>query len=260
MQENTLPDGRLQVVMNSGHAFELPMLPELDRDESSAIIFRATAGIISELSAEMKAVDRDETLSDIGKQQRLDPLREKAVTAVAASWANLAPFEKHLDEREAALLAVPQVDASHAAAAIEDREIRDWWRSLPTDERLKMLEKVTTEPGHERIELALLRSPIALADHETRAIREAWDKARRLENPAEALAIDAGRRALDWSRQGLAHVAGIAAAVTGWQPERVLRAVRSSPEDHIRRGATAWGFGPMELADMDRRIAARKAA
>ena len=64
--------------------------------------------------------------------------------------------------REQALYAVPELDPSAAAVAIEDREMRDWWRSLPTRERKEMLDHIKDAPDqHQRLAIALLRAPAA---------------------------------------------------------------------------------------------------
>lgn len=256
MELNTItnPDGSTTYHLPTGITFMQPPLDPLERESSAITLFEAAALGLGELAELTAKVRTDAALTDLGKTQKLDPERSKLVRLVANAWGNLEPFAADLDAREAKLLEVPTVDPTHAAVAVEDREIRDWWRTQSFEARAQMLERMRSGPELQRIELALLRSPVALLDGEARAVRENWERGRRLDNPGETVAIESGRRAIEWARRGLSQVAGLALPVTTWSGDRVLREIVAAAGDAPARGFDVFGFTPEEAARMRRRL------
>lgn len=246
--------GETVFTLQTGHTFTMPPLDQAERNSAYASIFDGALEVLNELSADTARITADETLSRIGREQKLEPIRRNAVLMVALSWTNLLPFERDLDKREATMLAVPQIHPTHSVEAIEDREIRDWWRGLPVKERATTLARFDSEPGLARIELALLRSPVAIADLELMAVRASWDRARRVDNMGEAIAISSGRAALDWARRGLGHVAGVMSSVLGWSTDRIAREILSSKEEGIRQGFPVFGISQEQAAHVGRII------
>lgn len=239
----------------SGHSFQLEPFPGAEKNSPQSAIFERALDVLGSFVQALRQIEADETLSPLGRERKLGPLRINAIREVARARANVDTIARGFDEREAAMLRVPTVDPTHSAVAIEDREIRDWWRALEPERRAEMMRLFDTEPGHERIELALLRSPVALADLELRSIREAWNRGRRLNNAAETLAIDNGRNVTEWARRGIAHVAGITASVTGLASQHILRAILEDEGDTDRGGYLAFGFTTGDAAEMRRRMA-----
>ena len=101
-----------------------------------------------------------------------------------------------------------------------------------------MMRKFDSEPGHERIEIALLRSPIALVDVEVSSIRAAWNRAAREQNPSEAIAIAEGRHEVEWGRHALLTAAAKARSATRWDDKRILERLITSKNN----GYAVYGF------------------
>lgn len=176
---------------------------------------------------------------------------------IASSWTALDDEERFIAEREAKLLAVPTIAPSNSVAAIEAREIRDHWRTMSLSERTAALATIDREAGHEKLMLALMRSPVAQADHEVKAVREVWNRTQRLSNPGEALSIEQGRANIAHARLCLAHAAGIAKRITGFDGNKVLSKLLASQNAHAQRGIAAFGVTPQDAARERRNMAAR---
>lgn len=183
----------------------------------------------------------DRTLSEIGIAQRLDPRREQITKFLAGHWSNVVQYEAQFDQREQQLLKVPQLHSQNTAEAITDWELRDWWRSLGVDERANVMREMHGGPEHDRIAIAMLRSPYRQLDIEVASIRHSWDQAARAKNPSETAAIERGRKLASWAKRGLAQVVGISQSVIRYSTQETLRVLASDPK--LSSGAAAWGLG-----------------
>lgn len=215
------------------------------------------AGIaaVTEAADKLVAVDRDSDLSVGGKEKRFTELRSKAVAGLANVVTSLNNIEDGVERREAKLLEVPGIAESNTVAAIEARQIRDWWKTLPSEERAKLLQRIDSQDGHETIALALLHSPVRMLDHEVQFARRV-ERTRRLADPATAVAIEIDKSAIEWTRRSLAHATGTAALSLKLDPQQTLRQIAA---DHptVNR---SLGFDDGQIAGMQRRLEAEKTA
>lgn len=236
-----------QARLIAGRSVELKALPEGDAGNPAIALAETAIEAANAFEARRKAIADDPNLSEVGKLAQLTPALKEVVCRVAGAAGQVAADAAAIDAREAALLAVPQLhDTAHGAAAV-DVEIRQWWRALDADERARMLQAFNDGPEHKRIELALLRSPIALADIELRSVREGWNRQARLDNPAEALAISSARRAQTWAREALAHVGGIVGTLPGVMREEVARSL-TGQASIVTDGGWVFSAAPKERA------------
>lgn len=238
-QSNLSADGVVHTA--AGRPFHLPKIEMEDLLEEPAMRLKASLDTINGLHDTTKTVMADDHLSSLGKEQKLKSHREKALDLIATHVEGIEVFSEHLDKREETLLAVPQ----NAAEAIIDRELRDWWRDQPNKARLAIIDQMSVGPEHKRLELALLRSPYAQADHELRMVRESWNRGRRLDNPAEAESISVGRRQVEWARRGMAHIAAITSLTLGQPRESVLRGLLKAGKGS--KALNAFGFTAVEV-------------
>lgn len=249
-----------------GREATLPPIPEPNVVSEPVELFKSAGRLVTEAAEKIDGITSDAHLSAEGKAARSDPLRADALGRVAAASAQLTMFERGVDAREQALYAVPELDPSAAAVAIEDREMRDWWRSLPTRERKEMLDHIKDAPDqHQRLAIALLRAPAPLAalDHELKVIGDVWRQSRRAADLARAAQLDFERASVEFAREGLAHMAGITRSMTGWNGDRTLRALLTSPLEPAREGWGVFNFGRDAVEHMRLRLDAeahRKAA
>jgi len=254
LQKTTETSGSVVYAFPTGHRFHHQAAPDHLRALEPVLVFEAMAELLGELGDKQSAIHRNETLSDIGRSRQLEPLRTDFIRRLAAVSSQMDGYAESLDKREATLTRVPSLDPTHSAMAIEDREVRDWWRSLSMDDRTKLLSRIDNEPGHDRLMIALMRAPVAQMqlDHEVALVRSVWNRTKRLDNPVEAEAVDSGRAALDWGRRGLAHVAGITSSVVDLEPALVLRTIVASDDDMTRKGFGVFGFDALQAAQQRR--------
>ncbi|SEN09934.1 hypothetical protein SAMN02800694_2768 [Luteibacter sp. UNCMF331Sha3.1] len=238
----------------AGTPFHLPALSDTDLAGEPAIRFAVALDAVNDLHAKTQQVQADPHLTGQGKDAQLRPHRERTLDQVAATLEALDSYSGSLDKREAELLRVPELHREAAAEAIIDRELRDYWRSLDMDGRHKLLDAMNSGPEHQRLEIALLRSPYAQLDHEIRVVRESWNRGRRIENPTEAFAIEAGRSQVEWGRRAMSHLSSITLRTTA-MGEGALKALVSAGRE---KAAKAFGYDQGQIEDMKRQIQIEK--
>lgn len=236
-------------------SFELPAIGTTESTKLPVVFFHGTAANLGDFAANVKSIREDVTLSELGRQLKLDPLKKEIVLGIASLDSSLDVEERYLDKREQALLAVPQIDQGHSVAAIEAREARDWFRALPAAKQNEMLQKMDEEPGHDVMLLALIRSPIPQLDRHALLARSIWDRSRRLANPSEALEIEQGRANVEWARRGAAHLAGMAKSFIGWNNDQIVRTVLTSDNEMLHISSKVFGISPRDVEQMKRVLA-----
>lgn len=239
----------------AGRQIHLKALPQADALPITQHAETALT-VADDLGTKSAAILGDRNLSSVGQEAKLTPLRTQAVLAVTSLAAALDEHAARVDQREAKMLAVPPITDAHSAAV--DIEIRTWWRQLPLAERTAMLEKFGATDDHNRIELALLRSPIALADHELKVIRAGWDEGARIEHMAEALDIAAERRAIAWTHETLLHAAAVISSLVG-RNGLILETIAAASSIHAD-GAWVFDIAAQTIAEAKRAAAVRKIA
>jgi hypothetical protein len=236
--------------------FSMPAIHESEAGTLPVLLFTGAVEELGTYGDKIPAIANDRDLSEIGRAKKLEPLQRDLVLRMANVDAQLDRDAAHFDKREAALLAVPKLENTYTAMAVEDVEARQWWREQPVEERAKLLKRIESEPGHERLMIALMRSPVPQLDLEVKFVADVWKRAKRLENPAEALAIDAGRQGVEWGRRGISQVAAITKRVLQWDDQRIVRTMLSSADPDHHRGLKVFGIDPMAAERVKRAIAA----
>lgn len=245
------------VTFSNGHRFDMPVITDGDLGAHPIILFQNIIPIVDEAFTALKDIGGDRTLSSLGVDQKSGPVKANLVERIAAAAGQVKLFDNTTTNLELKLYELPGIDQSHAVAAIEDREIRDWWRSLKIEARTKMLDQVRGDATkHERLMIALLRAPapLALLDHETKFMREVWNESKRLANPEIAAEIDISRQHVETARRGLGHLAGIASRVTEWKADTILRTLLASKFEPVQHGFDIFGFDAAQVAVMRQRI------
>lgn len=241
---------------NSG-SFELPTLEPVDTGSIPSTVFGNTIEQLADLTDQIARISEDRDLSDIGRQKKAEPVKRQAVLAIANLEANLEVEARHWDKREADLLAIPALDPTHAVGAIEAREARDWLRSLPSGKQAEVLERLKTEPGHEKLILAMLRSPIPELDHLSDFARTVWERTKRNSNPAESMAISSGRSTVEWGRRGAAHCAAVAKNAVGWDDGQIARTLLTSDNPAHHNAFKSLGLSVQQV-ELSKRVIAHE--
>ena len=247
-----------EVAFEGGHRFTMPAISDEDLASHPIQLLSSSIALAAENFGKLKTISNDGTLSALGIDQKSEPVKADMVSRIAAAAGQVRMFEGSILNMEARLYAFPTIDPGNAVAAIEDREVRDWWRTMKVSEQTKLLEEVKSDPGkHERLMIALMRAPapLSLLDWQTKFVAETWKEAKRAADPVTAHTIDNDRRLVETSRRGLAHVAGIAGRVSGWKAETILRNLIKSPFEPVAHGFDIFGFDSKQVALMRDRMA-----
>lgn len=254
----TTDDGGMKYVFGVNHAFERSAWPEgTELTECPSWIESAVddyAGYLDETSA----IRRDQRLSDFGKQQRLEPMHGAVLESMSKlRWA-LDDFSAKWDRTEQELLKVPDLGGDAGQAAI-DVEVRQWWRGMTQSERTNYLSELSRpDNSYGRIRLALLRSPIAVLDHELRLVREAWDTEKRALQPALAESVATARRTAEVAERAMGHLAGMAMVSTKWDADKIALHLLQSSHEPAQKGFRVFGIGAERMALIKRKAQAQK--
>jgi hypothetical protein len=242
------------------HKFEMPAISDAEFASEPVAVFMGAIAVTDSALTSLEMALGDPLLSPLGREQKAEPLRAEAIERVAAALGQVAHFEAGVNAREASLFSIPTIDPGASAVAIEDREIRDWWRSLETVDRAKFITNVKENPSkHERLMVALMRAPapLAMMDHESTAVREFWQDAKRAGNPDAAAAIDADRKSIDAANRGLAHLAMVARRSSGWHAKKVIETIVSSKYEPAKNAYQLFGFSERDAAQARREVMAK---
>ena len=253
---NSNNDGKAYTINGTGHIFHMPD-PAQTRIEGTAqyAVFNVMLEAVNSCASKKATILQDADLSVPGKERRILPEYQKAFDLLAAAYIRIAELDAIADHREAALFALPKLDPGHVACAVEDAECRAWYRNLSLAERTSVLEQLRQSADGAkrflRLQIALLRSPVPLPnDWETEAFGDLWKQTKRLDNPAEAVAIDAERAASAWAVRGLNFLFGILMMVSQWSRAALLSWLIA---DETRvPAAGAMGFGALDIAEAQR--------
>lgn len=243
----------------AGRPISLPSLPPYLENHPAVKTANHVLDQVDALHTLRQEVNNDPMLSPRGKATQLAKPTANMLKGIAAGAGVNLENRKSVDIREAKMLAVPAIAPSDAAAAAVDVEIRQWWRAMPANERWDMIKKFNESPDHQRIEAALLRSPVAMADPELLAIREGRNRQARIENDAEDIAIERDRAALDWSDTAIAQAAGCALSLSDMSKADLLRTVVTG-NNPMADGAYVFGFSQDEIDAAKRDVMLDEAA
>lgn len=235
--------------------FQMPVKPEILTENIALLTFPAAKETADNYLGAREAILADQRLSDLGKQERIEPLTEIALTLLGGHAENLAAFEFHLEGVDAELLAVDEPTTPYGIS--REKEVREWWRGLNDKQRLAVLDQFQDHPEKYRGVIdALLNSPLPaeLKNHELDFVRETHRKVRRLARPDLANRLDEGRISLAWAKRGLAHILGHMGREPGFSREATLT-------HHAAKGnksaLDALGFSPSEIELAFRKQAAK---
>lgn len=144
------------------------------------------------------AVRRDETLSEVGKAQRLKALEDLANTVRSQAVSAVADFADYVAKDEVETFTPPQLDKADAVSGLIDMELRTMVRAMDSKERAELGVKLLNEP---RLVEAILRSPLDMGPL-TLIARNVWADQVKATNP-HAGEVKRAREALEWAQATL---------------------------------------------------------
>lgn len=232
--------------------------PPAGVDENLSSWAFVVAGVCTVLTLADKtdAVTGDELLSALGKTNKLSPDRTRAILVVRNVVESATRAQASAGAALSALFEYPAIGGSPVEIAA-DREVRDRWHALGDEDKGKLLAEVLSDPlKHERVALALARSPWPLrygkADE---AIRQARETSVRSLQPLTVAKADLDLEAANWAAGTMPAIAGACAQVVNLPRETLFDLVdgADAAPDYV---LTAFGFrNPSEVVMLRNRRA-----
>jgi len=255
-------DKSIQINFPGGFILRQKPIAEIDLSSEPALLFNVALNAVSEMMEASAAIANDPDLSAGGKSRKRDPMVIAAVHQIARCYTMIGNYSNHLDTRYAAMVSVPQLQPNDAVGALQDMECRQYWASLGIAAQSRLVEQMDAGPELARLEAALLRSPLAVADELLSVLRSNHDRGQRALNPSESVAISAGKATVDWSYRGLSQL--VAALNGGLEPEwtrgRVLETILNCANPVVQAGYAAWGFTDVQVSEHRRQSEYRATA
>jgi hypothetical protein len=258
-------DGSTSLRLIDGRKFTIPKHPdaEVDPADVPGTIIEVALQTLNSLADKTHSVNSDLSLSQIGRHRALEPIQRRSLTLLAQLHGQLAYFGTTLDKRTRDHLAIPTLPPTHTAGALEDWELRDWWRQAGPDERTAVLRRAGTDTQCERVVVALLRSAVPVAvDAEIKVVSSTWAEVRNAVAPDVHEKIESERRSLEWGKQQLALLASMVyqlVLVHGAADKLgLLRVLQEDEDERVQKGAWLYAYQPNEIANMQRVIASER--
>jgi len=261
----TLPGGGTICSVQPPHGFENAADP----------LFMAQSGVYFavKVASELKKIEADDSLSEIGKLRKIVPMHAQNARAAATVMQDV---ERNASAAKGDLEAfyAPPPSTNDVASVMVDAEARQRIRDLQGAALSKFLgglvENVANDPRLERMVVGLVRSPLPLTTNAEMAVEAAWRNLCEARRPDELGKLKARVTLADWamtiSEQALSAVAGriekTRAALATSSDINAARNLRESvfaaldEHDHTRPMIPRFGFHPEEIAIMRRARAA----
>ena len=206
-------------------------------------VFHASVDAANEFADKKRSIEINDNLSNNGKRAALEPHILTLWRQISASSKKIRAERLAAEKRRADLYAV--VPPANADEAATDREIRQWWRDAPKEQRNLFRNEMKEGKVDQRILLALLRSPIPAAfDLEMAAIKAAHEASVLEQKRGVAASIKDDEDAADWATRGMAHVVAHAYILTEMRPLDALSLLLKAGDE---AGAIAIGFSESDI-------------
>jgi len=243
----TLPGGGTICSVQPPHGFENAADP----------LFMAQSGVYFavKVASELKKIEADDSLSEIGKLRKIVPMHAQNARAAATVMQDV---ERNASAAKGDLEAFYAPPPSTNAVAALSKFLGG------------LVENVANDPRLERMVVGLVRSPLPLTTNAEMAVEAAWRNLCEARRPDELGKLKARVTLADWamtiSEQALSAVAGriekTRAALATSSDINAARNLRESvfaaldEHDHTRPMIPRFGFHPEEIAIMRRARAA----
>lgn len=204
------PDGQVSVYeLADGSLFPVPGPPSLadgtygPEVQEAARIVREALGQLAGVEGQRRAVAADESLSETGRRQKVEGVRQVARVGLEMARAELERLAADTRRRTAALYNPPALEPGDLAGAMIDREIRDHARGLNGEALSRYAASLEGNPRHLA---AIARSPVPMPGLSDLAT-QAWRDSVAARDPRAAPLARQGE-AVRWAQGLLPHIEG----------------------------------------------------
>lgn len=212
----------------TGKQFALGRNPDVSGETGIGSAVAGAVAMLCSLDKATRDARNDESLSEVGRNRKLEGKRAETVAAIARHYANVTAEEFAIEAKHAALYEIPKLEPTDAVGALMDMEVRAWVRTLGGDERSKFIRGLG-DAENSRALLALLRSPVD-AGIPGEVAKDAWLKSVEATKPAEVAKVQAQRASVEWARIALTSCASIAAETARMNRGEVVRVLRAAKD------------------------------
>ena len=219
----------------------------LENDPSTAIADRVLDAF-ARAGQKIATARRDSRLSEQGRNEACRAAMATAIVAVAEQYTKLSQIAVDLADEHSELYSPPAPDVSNT---LIDVELRSAFRVLTDSDKVALLTNLA-EARHARMLLALIRSPMHLADRDHGWVSDAWAAAIAKEEPNAVAEYTVGKENFEWAEQLARFVASWLVSVSSGMSifhEQLYTLVRSTG------GAAAFGFTQQEMSHLELRLA-----
>jgi len=237
----------------ANRTFTMPEPVRKGSDLPVYAVFHASMDAANEFALKKRGIEVNNNLSNTGKKSALEPHVSTLWRQISASSKKVAAERQAADKRRADLFAISP--AANATESETDREIRQWWRDAPKEQRNLFRNEMKEGKADQKILLALLRSPIPAAfDLEMAAIKAAHEASVLEQNRGAAATIKDAEDAADWAWRGMQHVIAHSYQLTEMRPFDVLAWLLKANDE---AGAVAMGFTEADIAEQKARASTK---
>jgi hypothetical protein len=178
---------------------------------------------LTALDHQIHEANTDSRLSPAGRTEKLAAPRVTTIKTIATAGRDIAAHGTTVAQRERDFYKPTPLPSGDVAAASEDRELRDHWKSAPVAKRTQMLSQMQAGQ-HDRMLGALTRSPIPLDAHEAELVNTAWCDSVAKRDPKQAAALQSSADNHQWADGVVKASAKYASRSSGLSPLEITSA------------------------------------
>jgi hypothetical protein len=181
--------------LTNGNVIVITTPPPVEEVSYSQGIVHKAVNALAELEQAREKIKADKTLSDLGRIEKLAPLRQQVERQIAEARAAIDEHATYVAAFEAKTFSPPELAKEDAVAMLQDMEIRQHLRSLGNKADVKDYEQVVSSP---RLMEAVLRSPVSMAPY-TQMIDRPWREHIERTHP-DAKRLSGFKAAVKWAQ------------------------------------------------------------
>jgi hypothetical protein len=195
---------------------------------------------LGNLEAATKALAEDETLSDVGRERKLEPIRVALREAVEKASQQVAFLNGEVGKMRAEVFAPPPIDKGDVVTALADQELRGLLRAATAQEaRAELMHLVSSDP---RWMAAVIRSPTPMPQF-TEIAQRAWVEHAAQTHPEAARTVR-HQEATEWAEGTLRQISQVLEPVL--KPQQSLQ--QQMQAESARRNAATTAPTPITEA------------
>lgn len=243
-----------------GTAFQNPPDPaSFNSDDVNEVpkpswLVQGGMGAIAALDKAIHTIQDDQRLSEFGREERLAPLKEKALGTLGFLMNDLGEHEAKLEQQEAQRYAVPPAPgiAGNFGSELRENEIRNQLRAKSPEEQRVMFQNLNDGSADPSLVLAVLHSPVGFGLLEEVA-KNGWRKNIDDHDPVGLERLNLEKRSIEWARRSLFILRAETIRKVGYTRDQLFEKV------HPKNLAHVFGFQPDEVVHLERKLRVRQA-